>query len=155
VSYTDLGANGIQALQSRNHITLRSPLVQAEDFDSGNVRIATYPTENLAYARAINHETYIRFNKIDLNLVKQMLFRVEPLAGGKIEVRLGKIDGPMIGETQIPAAITKDSKPWKELNINALETKGVHDLYFVFKSSSDIKQNLFHLDWIYFSNESK
>jgi hypothetical protein len=84
-----------------------------------------------------------------------MLFRVEPLAGGKIQVRLGKIDWPMIGETQIPAAITKDSKPWKELNINALETKGVHDLYFVFKSSSDIKQNLFHLDWIYFSNESK
>jgi cytochrome c len=155
VSYTDLGANGIQALQSRNHITLRSPWVQAEDFDSGNVRIATYPTENLAYARAINHETYVRFNKIDLNLVKQLLFRVEPLAGGKIEVRLGKIDGLMIGETQIPAAIAKDSKPWKELIINALETKGIHDLYFVFKSSSDIKQNLFHLDWIYFSNKSQ
>ncbi len=155
VSYTDLGANGIQSLQSRNHITLRSPLVQAEDFDAGNVRIATYPTENLAYARAINHETYIRFNKIDLNLVKQMLFRVEPLAGGNIEVRIGKIDGTVIGEMEIPSAIAKDSKPWKELNINALETKGVHDLYFVFKSKSDKKQNLFHLDWIYFSNKSK
>ena len=155
VSYTDLGANGIQSLQSRNHITLRSPLVQAEDFDAGNVRIATYTTENLSFARAINHETYIRFNKIDLNFVKQLLFRVEPLAGGNIDVRLDKIDGTVIGEMEIPPAIVKDSNPWKELKINVLQSKGIHDLYFVFKSKTDKKQNLLHLDWIYFSNEIK
>lgn len=155
VSYTDLGANGIQALQSRNHITLRSPWVQAEDFDSGNVRIATYPTENLAYARAINHDTYIRFNKIDLSHVKQMLFRIEPLSGGDLEVRLDSADGSLIGTIQILPAIVKDEKPWKDLKMNILQTKGIHDVYFVFKSKSDKKQNLFHLDWVYFSNESK
>src|SRR5690606_38039428 len=41
VSYTDKGANGIDPLPGRSHITLRNPFVQAEDFDEGNVRVAT------------------------------------------------------------------------------------------------------------------
>lgn len=153
VSYSDRGANGIQALQSRNYLNLRNPLVQAEDFDEGNIRIATNATINLSFARAINHETYMRFNKIDLSHVKQLLVRLEPLAGGLMELRLGKSDGPLVGSLEIPPSVLKDPNPWKELKFNLLATKGIHDLYFVFKSKTDQKQNLFHLDWIYFSNK--
>lgn len=153
VSYTDKGGNGIQALQSRNYLNLRSPLVQVEDFDEGNIRIATNTTANLSFGRAINHGTYMRFSKIDLNHVKQLLVRLEPLSGGIMEVRLGSIDGSLVGSLEIPASIPKDPIQWKELKFKILATKGIHDLYFVFKSKTDKKQNLFHVDWIYFSNK--
>jgi cytochrome c len=155
VSYTDQGANGIEPLQSRSHITLRNPYVQAEDFDEGNVRVATNTTAFLSYARAINHSTYIRFNQIDLTHIKQIKYRAEPQSGGEIEVRLDNPDGPLISTVEIPAGIAKDSQSWKEFRSDLIESKGLHDLYFVFKGQGEKKQNLFNLDWICFSNERK
>lgn len=155
VSYTDQGANGIEPLQSRSYITLRNPFVQAEDFDDGNVRIATYTTAALSYARAINHTTYIRFNQIDLTHIKQIKYRVEPQSGGEIELRLGNPEGPLVSTVKIPPGIAKDPQSWKEIWSDLIDTKGLHDLYFVFKAQGERKQNLFHLDWIYFSNNTK
>ncbi len=155
MGYIDLGVIGIKALKSRSRITLKNSFVQAEDFDEANVRIATKTTANLPFSRAANHKTYMRFNRLDLSQVKQLFFRLEPLLGDELEVRLDQADGSLIGSVQIPPAMVKDTNPWKDLKINILPTKGIHDLYVVYKSKSDKKQNLFHLDWIYFSNESK
>ena len=155
VSYTDQGANGIEPLLSRSHITLRNPLVQAEDFDDGNVRVATNTTAFLSYARAINHSTFIRFNQIDLSHIRQLKYRAEPQSGGEIEVRLDKADGPLISSVKIPPGIAKDPDGWKEFRSDLNETKGVHDLFFVFKTQAEKKLNLFNLDWIYFSNEKQ
>lgn len=154
-SYTDQGANGIEPLQSRDHITLRNPIVQAEDFDEGNVQIATITTAFYAYARGINHNSYIRFNKIDLRHVRQLKYRVQPLAGGKIEVRLDKADGPLISSVSIPAGIAADPAAWKEITASLNETIGIHNLYFVFTDPEGKKKNLFNIDWIYFSNTEK
>jgi cytochrome c len=151
-SYTDQGANGIEPLQSRDYITLRNPLVQAEDFDEGNVGIATITTSFYAYARDINHNSYIRFNKIDLAHVRQLKYRVQPQAGGKIEVRLGKIDGSLISSVSIPAAISADPTAWKEITAPLNETNGKHNVYFIFIDPEGRKKNLFNVDWIYFSN---
>ena len=153
VSYTDQGANGIEPLFSRSHITLRNPFVQAEDFDDGNVRIATNTTAFLSYARAINQSTFIRFNQIDLSHIRQLKYRAEPQSGGEIEVRLDHANGLLISTIKIPPGIAKDPDSWKEFRSDLIETKGVHDLFFVFKTQAEKKQNLFNLDWIYFSNE--
>jgi cytochrome c len=75
VTYTDRGANGIEPLQSRDYIALRNPFVQAEDFDEGNVRLGTITTEFLTYATSINHNSFIRFNSIDLLNVKQLKYQ--------------------------------------------------------------------------------
>ncbi len=108
-----------------------------------------------AYARSINHHSYIRFNKIDLTYVKQLKYRVQPQTGGNIEVRLGKTDGTLISLVSIPAGIAADPAAWKEITAPLNETMGIHDLYFVFTDPEKKKQNLFNVDWIYFSNIMK
>ena len=142
-------------MQSRDHITLRNPFVQAEDFDEGNVRVATITTAFYAYARGINHNSYMRFNKIDLTHVRQLKYRVQPQAGGEIEVRLDKADGPLISSVSIPAGIAADPAAWKEITAPLNEINGIHNVYFVFIDPEGKKKNLFNIDWIYFSNTEK
>lgn len=150
-SYTDLGANGIEPLQSRDYITLRNPFVQAEDFDKGNVRLGTITTESLTYATSINHNSYIQFSSIDLRNVKQLKYRVRAQSGGIIEVHHGNKNGPLISSIKIPARIAGSQAHWTEIVTDLKETKGVQDLYFVFTDEPG-KKNLFDIDWIYFSN---
>lgn len=152
-AYTDLGAKGIEPLQSRDYILLRNPFIQAEDFDEGNVQIATVTTAFLSYVRGINNNSYIRFNKIDLRHVKQLRYRVQAQSGGEIELRLGKADGPLISSLSVPDRLADDPPFWKEVSGKMNESSGVYDLYFVFTNQSKQKQNLFDIDWIYFSND--
>ena len=151
-SYTDSGAKGIEPLQDRDYILLRNPFIQAEDFDEGNVRIATVTTAFLSFIRGINHSSYIRFDKVDLRHVKRLKYRVQAHSGGEIELRLGKVDGPLVSSLSIPARLEADSPSWREVFAKLDEINGVHDLYFVFTNKSKQKQNLFDIDWIYFSN---
>jgi len=152
-TYTDQGANGIEPLQSRDFITLRNPFVQAEDFDEGNVRLGTITTDFLTYATSINHNSFIRFNSIDLLNVKQLKYRVRAQSGGSIEVRLGNKNGPLISSIKIPARIAGTQAQWMEMLTDLKETRAVDDLYFVFTDETD-KKNLFDIDWIYFSNKN-
>jgi len=150
-TYTDQGANGIEPLQSRDHITLRSPFVQAEDFDEGNVRLGTITTESLTYAANINHNSFIRFNAIDLVNIKQLKFRVRAQSGGFIEVRLANKSGPVISKVKVPARVAGKPAEWIEIVADLNQTKGIQDLYFVFTDEPE-KRNLFEIDWIYFSD---
>lgn len=150
-SYTDQGANGIESIQSRDYIALRNPLVQAEDFDEGNVRLGTITTVFLTYATGIGHNSFIRFNKIDLSHVRQLKYRIQAQSGGKVELRLGRMDGPLVSSLNIPPKPSGVPASWKEYITGLNETAGVHDLYFVF-TDTEGKKGLFGLDWIYFSN---
>lgn len=151
-SYTDQGANGIAALQSRDHIALRSPFVQAEDFDEGKVRIGTVTTLDFySFITDIKHNGYIRFNQVDLTHVKKIRYRLQPQSGGNIELHAGKPDGPLLSTVTAPPA-NSNTAAWTELTASVKETKGVHDLYFVFTDPAGKQQNLFNVDWIYFSN---
>lgn len=150
-TYTDQGANGIEPLQSRDYITLRSPFVQAEDFDEGNVRLGTITTDFLTYATSINHNSFIIFKSIDLRNVKQLKYRVRAQSGGVIEVHHGNKNGPLISSIKIPARIADSQASWTEIEADLKETRGVQDLYFVFTDETG-KKNLFDIDWIYFGN---
>lgn len=150
-SYTDRGANGIESIQSRDYITLRNPFVQAEDFDEGNVRLGTITTEFLTYAGSINHNSFIRFNSIDLSNVKQLKYRVRAQSGGLIEVRFGNKNGPLLSSIKIPGRVEGAQARWVEIKADLKETKGLQNIYFVFIDEEG-KKNLFDIDWIYFSN---
>jgi cytochrome c len=152
-SYTDNGANGIEPLESRAHITLNNPYVQAEDFDKGNVGIGTNTTnEFYAYVRAA-HKGHMEFEQIDLKWVKKLRFRIQPIAEGKIEVRLDEINGSVISSVSIPAN-PEGTGAWKEITAPLKETKGIHDLYFVFINPEGKEEHLFNIDWIYFSDKN-
>lgn len=152
-SYKDQGANGIGELQSHDYILLKSPIIQAEDFDEGNVGISTITTAFLAYITHIQNGKYIKFNQIDLSHVKSLIYNVQLNgSGGDIEVRLDKPDGALISTITIPAGKTDlPTSGWKEMGSEIRSTAGKHDLYFVFKSDRQ-GYNFFNIDWIKFSN---
>ena len=63
--------------------------------------------------------------------------------GGRMEIRLDATDGWKAGEIDIPN--TKFTYETSRTRLTKCE--GVHDVYFVFKSNSMQKKNLFNFDW--------
>ncbi len=153
-SYQDGGANGIGALTGRDYVSLRHPLVQAEDFDEGNVRIATITTAFMSYIYGIKTGSSIRFKNIDLTGVKKIGFRIQPNgAGGTAEVRQGAIDGPLVASVVIPAGNSRGPVTgWQELVVPVKASGVFGDLYVVFVNGAVQDQNLFHIDWMTFYN---
>jgi cytochrome c len=153
--YTDKGANKIEPLKSSNHLVLRHPLVQMEDYEEGtaNVVIATLNTGYVSSIWARN-DKYVSFKHIDFTNIKNIRVRLqEQGAGGLMEVRQGSNKGPVIGSVSVPGGQVKDVKTdWKEVVISLKPTTGFHDLYFTFSNPDKSKSGLFFLDWIYFGN---
>lgn len=153
-AYRDRGANGIGELQSRDYVLLRSPRIQAEDFDEGNVRIGTVTTLFLSYVMDVQAGKYIRFNDVDLAHVKRLKYKVQTNGvGGTVELRLGGIDGPIINSLKVPGATGKSTDAeWREMISDVKLTRGKHHLYFVFNGQEG-NVNYFNLDWIEFINK--
>lgn len=69
------------------------------------------------------------------------------IEGGKIELRLDKPDGDLIGVLDVPN--TGEFDNWQTVSTDISGAKGVHDLFFVFKGEG--KDNLFKFDHWKFS----
>ena len=63
--------------------------------------------------------------------------------GGTMEIRLDTPDGWKAGSIDVPNTKFK----YETFHIGLTKCSGVHDLYFVFKSNSMQKKNLFNFDW--------
>jgi arabinoxylan arabinofuranohydrolase len=63
-------------------------------------------------------------------------------AGGQIEIRLGSIDGELLGVCEVKS--TGGLQNWAVQSCKVKKTKGVHDLCFVFKGGDG---QLFNFDW--------
>lgn len=152
--YTDQGANGIPPLNGHDHILLRNPLMQAEDFDAGNVRIATVTTAFMSYVYGIQHGSYISFQDIDLTHVRRIGYRAQASGtGGTIEVHLDSIGGPVVSHLEIPAGNFSGAEAgWKEVMAQMDEINRVHDLYIVFVNGEAGDKALFSVDWLKFYN---
>jgi len=157
-SYTDKGANRIAPLKTSDHIVLRNPLIQMEDYQEGdvNVVIATQSTGFNSYIANITDGKYTRFNSIDLTDIGSIRFRVQRHgAGGTIELRQGSLRGPLLGHLDIAGGNLDDLKTgWEELRLPVTAPKGVNDLYLVFRNQKS-DSSLFHIDWMYFENDLK
>jgi cytochrome c len=108
----------------------------------------------LTYATGIHHQSYVKFNQLDLTHIKGLTYRVqEQGVGGNIELHADSIGGPIISTLAIRPGKADDPKNgWKEVTAPLQEKiSGVHDVYFVFTNRAEQKQNLFNIDWIYFA----
>ena len=63
-------------------------------------------------------------------------------AGGELELRVGGVDGTLIGTCSVPG--TGGWQDWQLVSCDVSEVSGVHDLFLVFKGASGF---LFNLDW--------
>lgn len=148
VAYRDKGGNGVEPITARETIVLRHPRVQAENYDTyKNVQQQRPQGGSLAYVSNIQEGSYIAFKSIDLSNISQLSYQLVALAPGSIEVRLNAPDGPLVSKADIkPQGAGKE---FKQLTAPVQKTSGMHDLYFVFKSTEKDK-DLLNLDWIYF-----
>lgn len=153
--YTDKGANGIEPLTTRKHLVLRHPQMQMEDNDQGNVGvvIATENTGFISYISNIRHNSYVMFRQLDLTQVDQIRYRLQAHgAGGRIELHLDSLRGPVVSTLTVPAGSVQDLKiGWQDAVAPVQLTKGLHDLYFVFTNPEAQRKALFHIDWVYFN----
>jgi len=151
-SYTDKGSNGIEPLKTRRQINLRSPLVQIEDFDEGNMRIGTITTAFISYARTRNN-AYAMYKEIDLANVSDVTYQIQSHGeGGIIELRTDSVDGTLLATSKVPGGEVKDLKTnWRPVKAKLTRAKGKRDLYLVFKNKEAGQKTLFHIDWLYFS----
>jgi hypothetical protein len=62
--------------------------------------------------------------------------------GGKIEIRLGAVDGELLGVCEVTN--TGGWQNWVVQSCKVKKMKGVHDLFFVFRGTED---TLFNFDW--------
>ena len=155
-SYTDNGANGVEPLYSNDHIALRHPLIQIEDYDEGNVRMGTITTVFMTFATGIYPDSFVRFADLDLTHVKQLKYRLQSHGiGGTIEVRIDTKDGKLVSVIKVPAGQQQDLKNgWNEVRSKINENvSGIHDVYFVFTHPTGQRRNLFNIDWVYFENK--
>ncbi|SFC58818.1 cytochrome c [Parapedobacter composti] len=153
-SYRDGGAGGIGSLVGHDHLLLRYPIIQAEDFDEGNVSIATITTAFMAYTNGIKHSSYISFDDVDLRGVKRIGLRVQASgAGGMIVVRQGNSDGAVVGSVSIPPGQAKShDEGWKEYMVRVPDNLGRNRLHIGFQRTVDTDNYLFHVDWLKFYN---
>lgn len=94
------------------------------------------------FLTSINNGDYIMVKGVDFSKeAKSVEVSIASLYGGEIEIRLDKIDGPIIANVDIDTS--REGGIWRTFTAPVIKTSGVHDLYFVFKGEKD----LFNFDW--------
>lgn len=94
------------------------------------------------YVTSIHNGDYIMVKGVDfVNGAKFVEVSVSPLYGGKIEIRIDKVDGQVIATINIGPQ--GEGGKWKTISAPVDKVTGVHDVYFVFRGEKD----LFDFDW--------
>jgi cytochrome c len=152
-SYVDQGGKGLPGAGAEQTVVLRVPtVVVASGEVSDGVTKFSGPTVPVEITIGAKSGAYVGFKGIDLTGISDVVFSasapVQYLSsvGGKVEVRLDKPTGTLLGETSVIAPAAEMSGPPTMLRAALQPTTGVHDVYFVFRNA-DAKegQNLFIL----------
>jgi cytochrome c len=149
-TYVDRGAGDVPALTASTLLVLRPRLIEAETADevSGPQLLMSGSAGGGKFCGAINNGHFLRFNAITLDRVKKLTFRVASAgAGGAIEIRLDKPDGPLLATAGVE--VNGGWEKWYERTVDLPETKGRHDLFFRFVNAKNAG-GLMNLDSIYF-----
>ncbi|MBN1987351.1 MAG: family 43 glycosylhydrolase [Prolixibacteraceae bacterium] len=88
--------------------------------------------------------TSIQYNTVGFNKkYKKVQIKAASDLGGTIEIRLDKVDGPVVAEVNIPAATN-----WKTIDSKISQIKpGNHHLFVVLKNKNPVE-----IDWIRFTD---
>jgi len=96
------------------------------------------------YVTKIDNGDYIKVRSVDFDKgAKKFEASVaSALVGGSIEIRLGGVDGELLGTIEVKK--TGGGKNWATVKGKVKKTSGVHDLCLVFKGGEG---ELFNFDW--------
>jgi hypothetical protein len=96
------------------------------------------------YVTNIDNSDYIKVRSVDFGkgAKKFEATLASNSSGGSIEIRVDSKDGNLLGTLEVKS--TGGDKNWKAQSCKVKRVKGVHDIYFVFKSSEN---DLFNFNW--------
>jgi len=91
-----------------------------------------------------NENDYIKIRSVDFQHgAEQFEARVKALVSdANIEVRIDSIEGPILGKLKVGS--NRKTQKWKTKKCKLIKTKGIHDLYLIFKGE---KGDLMNFDW--------
>lgn len=96
------------------------------------------------YVTKIESGDYIKVRSVDFGKgAKKFEASVASASkGGNIEIRIGGVDGELLGTCNV--GNTGGALSWSTVQCKVKKVKGIHDLYFVFKGEQG---ELFNFDW--------
>lgn len=161
-AYRDKGAKGQGPLEGSSLLVLRPALQQAEQADSISKGIRVYHPldDNLAVLDNLLNDAFFCFKYVDLNGLESVALRVgfgnseRAFAGGRIEIRIGSPQGPLIGQIKIPAENSAgNGMAFREFStpLAAVTTEGFSDIYFVAKNDDKNAKEIAAVDWVRFN----
>jgi len=135
-------------------VSLRDPFVQneAEDFNEKQGIVIENSTETAKNICDAQDGEWIKFNDVDFGTGALALdVRVASATeGGNLEIRLDRLDGPIIGNCKVER--TGGWQKWVTKSCEIKEIKGIHDVYFKFVGAPGV---LFNMNWWKFSKSVK
>ena len=149
-SYVDRGAGAIPALSTSVDLHLRPRLIEAESADqvTGPQVLGSGSASGGKFIGAINDGHFLKFQKLSLDRVSRLTFRVASAGqGGTIEVRLDQPDGELLASAEIE--INGHWEQWYERTAPIKEIKGHHDIFILFVHPKKAG-GLMNLDSIHF-----
>ena len=158
-TYTDSGGTGVGATTGRAQAILQPKLKQAEYYantgrvpgtdstgDAGVQKEATTDTGGGQADAFIEDGDWISFTPYNLEDLSTVSFRVASAgAGGRIELRSGAADGPLVATADV--APTGGWQNWTTVSADLHDVPdGTHDLFIVFRNDTD-NGSLMNLNW--------
>ena len=144
--YTDKGNHGISPLSTVNVLTLRNPVVQANDVDISKDVVLEHTIINRDAIIPKGTGSYAGLKNIDLTGINQIEFNISPLAaegissGGIMEVRIDAPDGWLIGQTDDINVIQHDRGNRTNIAADIIAINDVRDIYFVYRHTAEDKE---------------
>lgn len=131
--------------------------LEVEYFDESSSFIElTSPEQTTIFQ--VQDTSWVMFEDIDLTNIEAISYRYATPYSGFIELRLGSQFGKMISRTSLVATASPNDRKrwekWRTIKVPVKETRGKHDIYFVFKKDRHNHQDLFRIDWFFFHGKN-
>lgn len=102
------------------------------------------------YVYPVAAPAYVKVAGVDFGKAPPAIFKAgvaSAAAGGRIEVRAGSLQGPLVAAIEVPD--TGGEGTWRTVTAQASAITGVHDLYFIYNAHGG--QHRFRVDYWQFS----
>ncbi|TDE01332.1 ThuA domain-containing protein [Jiangella asiatica] len=150
--YTDQGGDGVGALTGRDVHVLHPKLKEAEHFSTQSgiqLEATSDPKGGRQNIGFIDDGDYISYETMNLANIDAITFRYASGGqGGRIEIRTGAPDGPLVAESGFLEP-TGGWQRWADVTVPVEDPGGTHELFFVFRHEPGAT-GLFNLNYLKF-----
>lgn len=157
-SYTDLGKGTIPALSASTALVMRPSQLEAENADARSKGLSVFKDElnKSSGLEGLKNGAWICIKNIDfqgitgVNLHLSGGLNAHPYLGGRAELRLNGVDGPILGSAEIPARNGEKRDYFEQFIPISLGAGGPDwgSLYILFRNEHNKENSVVGIDWL-------